>query len=850
MNRSSLSSFESDVQALCDGLSLIDTHHPFYPRVVVFLSKLVSPLPDDHKTIASLAARIWLDQIMVSIGKTIQSEVTLSTGDLPELSTLREAAVLRNQQTAISSDETSTPIRTLHITELGRVRNKELYLLNRDPPIRRALACRPWDMFRSSPFAYIQRREGRAPYPRVGFREDRLFNGVLNRLSSDYFTFQRSGLDTPPPPSALVVDLNISADLLQAHATSRALKNKPPLSGPHHRLSPLALVHAHLLANKIRQCSYCLDGTCYIFHIAVLAEGAPIPFLGAEFGDDRPALSTHPSVYPLSLADQPTVAGELGGYLAQGVFVRVDVNRPTYDHPSFCVWKQRFAPSDKELRDLYSQVSGPLDQFLLSRADGVVASAIAIHSQRSDLSTERTIDAASLSEALRPERTEQKPRMVIDYGRLPRFGGPSFNDRIADWKFAYCHLGYILSLIRPGMWIASVDISAAFVLIPTHPEDEDFLATRFPASGAMGPDGQLIPGDHWLKFVQKRHLFGSKHLPALFSTISAEIVDVLKRRSLAYAPDGSVVFVAYVDDIFILCDTLPLCEKAGDDLRSYMKFIGAELNDKSRLPSQTQIPILGLEVDTLAMTVSLPLPKAYSTAFLCAVALQMLRRDLRPPDNFWDKLFGKLEHACYAIPGGSGRLASIRHAVHDSSLGSGSSWSQFPHLFINLEWWLRSLSLALPCARLFMSCAPSSPAYELRTKSDASGSLGGSLHCADRLILHAFWTKEISENPSIQLKELYPMVLFLECYGYLLSGLSFPFGTDNLPNVFAVNKRTMSDRVALSWLTYLCDLSDHFHVLLLPSWVPREDNVEADVSSKVDSLSKLLSLYPSYSLLL
>jgi len=808
-------------------------------------------MPDDHKAVAALVAIIWLDQIHMSLGKSCTNTLVSSTEDLlPEVSTVRAASISRNRKTTLTRKNNPDSIHTLHVTEVGRGRNKELISLGREAPVRRALACHPWDMFRSSPFALIKRRENLPPYPRVGFREERLFNEVLKRIFAEYSSFIESGATNPPSPVELVLDSDISPALLKAHVTARALKNKPPLSGPHHRISSMALIHSHLLANKIRQCVHCIDGSCYIYHIATLAEGAPIPFLGAEFGDERPLLSTHPSVYPLSPTDQPTVAGELGGYLSQGVFSRVDINRFTYDHPSFCVWKQRFAPPDRDLRGLYDQLSGPLDQLLLSRADSVVSSALVIRSQRSHIVNEQDMDTASLSEALHSERTEQKPRMVIDYGRRPKSGGPSFNDRIADWKFAYCSIGYILSLIRPGMWIASVDISSAFVLIPTHPEDEDFLATRFPASGSMGPDGQLVPGDHWLKFVQKRHLFGSKHLPALFSTISAEIVDVLNRRSYAYALASSVNFVAYMDDIFILCDSLPLCEMAVEDLRSYMDFIGAALNDKSRPPAQSQVPVLGLEVDTLSMTVSLPLAKAYSTAFLCAVALQMLRKNLRPPENFWDKLFGKLEHACYATPGGAGRLASIRHAVHDSSVKNGVSWAEFPQLFSNLDWWLRSLSLSVPSSRLFMSCAPSSPVYELRTKSDASGSMGGSIHCADRLILHVLWTKEIALNPSIQLKELYPVILFLERYGYLLSGLSFPFGTDNLPNVFAVNKRTMSDRVALSWLTYLCDLSDHLQVLLLPSWVPREDNVEADVSSKIDSISHLLLLYPSYSLII
>jgi hypothetical protein len=79
-----------------------------------------------------------------------------------------------------------------------------------------------------------------------------------------------------------------------------------------------------------------------------------------------------------------------------------------------------------------------------------------------------------------------------------------------------------------------------------------------------------------------------------------------------------------------------------------MAAIGAELNDKTRKPAQESIPLLGVEVDILAITVSLPLAKAYSTAFLCSLVLDMIAKKVTPPENLLAKLLGKLEHASYA----------------------------------------------------------------------------------------------------------------------------------------------------------------------------------------------------------
>jgi hypothetical protein len=117
-------------------------------------------------------------------------------------------------------------------------------------------------------------------------------------------------------------------------------------------------------------------------------------------------------------------------------------------------------------------------------------------------------------------------------------------------------------------------------------------------------------------------------MPALFSTVSAEIVQTLMRRSKSYAREGSVVFLAYMDDIFALAAERTLCEKMKEEVSRYTTSIGATLNDKCREPAQTDIPILGVLVNTLTMTVSIPSDKAYSTAFLCAIAIELLSRQI------------------------------------------------------------------------------------------------------------------------------------------------------------------------------------------------------------------------------
>lgn len=812
----------------------------FLPSIVHFLDEVQKTTREDQKAVATLAAKVWLDQLSSSLGIPVPTSST--TSDSPsqwkDLSLARLAAIKRNSEPTLTrAASVHSPVVTLHPADLGRERNVATANLGLPVALLRPEANDPQGLILSSPLTRLKRREDCNPYARVGTHESYLYERVVSDLRCRYDAFLDSGATIPPDPLDPEVDSGIPAHLLEAHRVSREGKGKPPLEGPHHRLKPLAMIQQHLDKSN-EECIYCAQGTCYIFHTAALAAGSPLPFLAGQ----RPVPSFKSSMYPLNEEDQKQVTGELVGYWKQGVVRTVPASQPLLVHPIFVVTKYRFAPPANELADLYRKPG--LFEKLLELASGVVADACSRQSKAFPFSPPNRLDPSALSESLGKHCTDPKQRLVVDYGKN------GLNDCLADHKFKYTSVGRMISTLRPGMYVASVDISAAFVTLPVHPEDQSLLGMSWPASGHMLPNGELSSNDHLLRFEQQQHLFGSKCLPAQFSTLSAEMVRTLVRRSQKYRDAEMVEFLAYMDDVFLFAQTLPLAEKACKDLREYMHSIGAKLNDKARPPSQTGIPILGLEIDTLAMTVSLPLAKAYSTGLMTAVAIKLLTAGIVPPQNFWEKVLGKLEHASYATLGGAGRLSRIRHAILEARENPDGHEAvpldRSPYLLDCLFWWLHALTDAPPSARLFTSCAASSPGAELRTRSDASGNIGAGMHCGDSLVMHCLWTDGIAQDPSIQLKELYPIILFLERYGNLLQGLSLPFGTDNLPNVYAVNKRSMRDPTALPWLVYLNDLADFHHILLLPTWVPREANAEADRSSKSTSTEEVASLYAGF----
>ena len=830
-------------QKLAYVLSSTPPFHPYRVSIESFLDSTEGTLPMDLQTMAIRVARNWSEQLSRSAWAAPAAMSNLqSPSDLhkprPELSSARQEAIANSEKsTLLLANPYLGPLSTLHPQDTGRSLNKVMASLGKPPSVPRALADNAQDMMLSSPFTRLQRRVDCNPYPRVGYREANLFESSLSELRFLYNQFVASGHSTPPEPPITPVDQAFPKSLVDLHTRVRRDKGKSPASGAHHQLNPLAIIQMHM-DKSITPCIHCVSSTCMIIHTATLAFKCPIPFVAKL----RPFPSLLPAVYPAKPVAQLLVASELTGYLLQGVVRQIPLDVPALEHPIFIVDRYRFAPSAAILSDLYNQPSTPLATLLSQKARAALVEVLA----------KGTLSPSALNETLNAHRTDSKHRMVVDYG-------PGLNDSIADWTFSYVHLSRFLSTVQPGCWVASFDIAAAFVLIPTHPEDQPLLAMRWSSSGSLTQDGRLLPGDSWIKVWQQRHLFGSKHLPALFSTLSAEMIGTLNRRVARYAPqlnkDGVlslqdfIKFLAYMDDLFVFASTRLLCEKACEDLCNYTDSIGAKRNDKTRTPAQTGIPILGILVDTIEMSISLPLDKAYSSAFLCAVALEIICAGLTPPDKFWDKLLGKLEHAKYATLGGAGRLARIRHARHLSlpdqvSNTPGVPLRDAPLLMESLRWWLHALADAPPAARLFTSSAVTSSSARLATRSDASGSAGASIHLANDIIIHCLWTEETASNPSIQMKELYPFILFLERYGHLMRGLSISFQTDNLPNVYGLNKQSMTDHAALEWLVYLSDLADFYHILLLPSWLPREANVESDITSKVESSDDVAQLYP------
>ena len=125
------------------------------------------------------------------------------------------------------------------------------------------------------------------------------------------------------------------------------------------------------------------------------------------------------------------------------------------------------------------------------------------------------------------------------------------------------------TLVEPGDYMISVDISNGFLHIPVHKEHQTYLGMKW-------------KGDY---YVWKSMCFGLSASPYFFTKTLRPVIQYLRLQGLRV--------MTYVDD-FLLCASPDLMEAHCDTLVSTLTRLGWQINfEKSRLTPSQSIPYLG-----------------------------------------------------------------------------------------------------------------------------------------------------------------------------------------------------------------------------------------------------------------
>jgi hypothetical protein len=616
-------------------------------------------------------------------------------------------------------------------------------------------------------------------------------------------------------------------------------KGKPaasPLRSEAPAFNSAAIRTAHLDANRYSQCITCTEGTCPTGSLPVMsiyAGGSPLPFAPhgrARLYDVRP-----PPTYHMEPHFIPFATAAILDLVATGKARIVPGNSALLCAPLFIVDSLRFAPLPAELAAFEAQSVEQKRAAFKKLAVSVMSDAWSRCSLRD--AQDRALPASVVAAALSQIVTDRKLRLVMDSK------ASGLNGALASWHFSYCSIAEILHNARPGMWMASIDIKAAFHLVPLHPSDTRYAGFRFPRD----PMRQRRQGEgiDMVEMEMLRLWFGLKTAPAHFSTISGEIAATLQRRARRYSREGDLYFFVFMDDLFILSLTKALGDRAYEDAFAYLKEIGAEANEKAVRPAQ-RLQVLGLMVDFTnprGVELSLPADKAYSCNTLVALLIEAADNSVRMPFYLIEKVIGKLGHASEVVLGGQRHLITTRDALRGVQDGEQDG-VDLAGCLQDLEWWQQQLC-EKASTRLRLTRTLASTVEMVNVKSDASGDVGAAIIVGNAVAFWYRWNQETAlPSRSIQAKEIFPLVLLLEEYGSLFRGLTVAYATDNAANAYALNSGSIRDKEARPLLFRALEAADKYGFRIRAAWNPRENNDLMDRMSKAPTRAEAFRALP------
>ena len=398
-------------------------------------------------------------------------------------------------------------------------------------------------------------------------------------------------------------------------------------------------------------------------------------------------------------------------------------------------------------------------------------------------------------------------RFLFDLSYPPGF---SVNDGISkeDASVTYVKVMEICEMILDigvGAQLCKFDIERAYRHVPVHPDDRRLL-------------GYLWNGNY---FVDLTLPFGGRSCCSIFNGVGDLFTAVFNHHA------ERTMFRHYLDDFLGVADPNSAegemtVEKDFGDTLSLCDTLGIPLNPNKTVHPTTKLVFLGYELDTMALTISLPEPKRL--AYMAAIEKMRGKRAVTKKEL--ESLIGKLMHASACIPIGRAFFRSLINK--NTRLPYPKSWVGLNRdEKLNLDWWF-SLLDNWNGITLMRFCRWE-PCYDLQLASDAALSDGFGIVHGNEWV-SGKWPPGSPSN--IAILEMIPLCLAAAIWGKEWSGKTVLFHTDSMAVHFSAEGLLPADlHLAalvreLASISVLCDF--HFRV----KHIPGKSNTLADLLSR------------------
>jgi len=303
----------------------------------------------------------------------------------------------------------------------------------------------------------------------------------------------------------------------------------------------------------------------------------------------------------------------------------------------------------------------------------------------------------------------------------------------------------------------------------------------------------------------------------------APVSDILTKRRI---PN-----VFMIDDMAVVGATREECQRNLDAAVDLFRRLGLRLNPAKIVPPSQVMEFLGIRIDSVSQQLSIAPEKLEHYRRRVAEALaddEASSLSVRQLES----LLGKLNWYCEVLIAGRARLSRIRACVPGGGHYRPSPYTKVslsPEAKLDLLWWQDQLRLAAAQPR-FVPFWTAHPPVFCNIFSDAAGDVGFGLVVGDQ-VFQGLWQEDTLGQSSCY-KELVPVLLAIQHLPPQANGHIVVINTDNLSNVYAINKGSCKSPDLYDLLFTITELAAERQLYLIANWVPREGNEFCDGISR------------------